>query len=75
MLHKDYNPKCSVEKKIWSWFSGLNMVSIPSPEDGNRSTFRNIVFYNTGRPTKSENPARPVPEIINEFNGKIYTQE
>jgi hypothetical protein len=34
-------------------------VSVPSPENGNRSSFRNVVFssfYNTGRWTKSKNP-------------------
>jgi hypothetical protein len=44
---------CSVPQK--------DLTSIPSPEDGNRSSFRNVVFLSSnslesGRWTKSENP-------------------
>jgi hypothetical protein len=55
------------EKKTFVYLSAAQFskvpnrvdVSLPSPEDGNRSSFRNVVFsctWNTGRWTKSRNP-------------------
>jgi hypothetical protein len=42
---------------------GLNRTESPtlSSENGNRSSFRNVVFFlNTGRYTKSKNPVIPM---------------
>jgi hypothetical protein len=49
-----------LERANLNHWKGLNRVgfSLPSPEDGNRSSFRNIAFssiYNSGRWTKPRN--------------------
>jgi hypothetical protein len=82
-----WNSKCKKTQRFRNWIfrclgqwlrlalsKGANRVgvSLPSPEDGNRSSFRNVVFpsiYNSGRRTKSRNPVNPneTPSVYTKY--------